>query len=1293
MSLRHPHLRPADAEDCSRLESTIVRFVDAWRQGVRPGIDAYLPEGTLRRAFLIELVHTELELRLKAGEAARVEEYLTRYPELTAGRTEAVELIAAEYDLRRRGEPALTLEEFLRRFPQYGGDLPEQIARATIPAADAPRRRAEPVLPALPEVAGYEVLALLGRGGMGLVYKARQRSLNRLVALKVLPEVCARDPLWLARFRREALTASALNHPHICTIYDTGDCGGRPFLSMELVEGRTLESLIGQRPAVENLVGWLGQAAEALAAAHAAGVVHRDVKPANIMVRDDGIVKVLDFGLARRVSGTGTAGPGGDRDTDPGTWVGTVLFMSPEQVRAEPAGTASDVFSLGLVLYELATGRHPFLAATEFAVLQAIVQHAEPPPSQLNPEVPADLEALLERMLAKDASVRPTAAETAAALADIRGLRTAAPVRSRPDRERRLTVGRGVERSALRTAFDSAASGRGLVVCVTGEPGMGKTTLVEDFLEELAAGGAPCGVARGNCSERLAGAEVYLPFLDALDSLLRGQGGESAARTMKLLAPAWYVQLAPLAADDPSLAGVLAEARAAPQERRKRELVAFFREVSRLRPLVLFLDDMHWADASAVDLLSYLGGRCGGLRLLVVLTYRQADLALSRHPFGPVQLELQGRGLCREVPLRFLESADVERYLELKFPGHAFPAELAALLVRRTEGHPLFLTDLLAYLCDHGVIASRDGCWALMRAVPDLQDELPESIRCLIERKIERLSEADRALLTAASVQGREFDAAVVARVVGRDAAEVEERLADLHRVHVLVRPVREHELPDRTPTVRYAFVHGLYQNALHASLQPTRRAGLSAAVGNALLAYHGKRNPALAAELALLFEAAREPTRAADHFLEAAEHAVRLSAHREAAVLARRGLGLLPTLPETPARLRQERAMLLALGVSLVATEGFASPEVERTYLRARELCEREEDVLARFPVLYGLWNLYLVRCDLSACEGMATQMLFLAQGQVDPVYFLVAHNVLQQPLFHSGDLAAARAHQEQGLARYDRERHRSLTAVYGEDPGVGCLVYGGVTLWHLGYPDQAVRAVAEGRRLAEELSNPFDVAQSLYFGTVTHLCRRDAERGRESSAALMELCREHGFALLFAGGTILHGSALAAQGRTAAGIAQMRRGLDDWRITGALSHRPYQLGLLAEALGRENLVREGLEALTEALALAAATGERFWEAELLRLRGELLLRGGADEAAVRDEAEASFRQAVDVARRQRAGSLELRAAASLFRLCSAQGRQAEVRPLLAETRGWFTEGFDTPDLREAQALLGEPA
>ena len=404
--------------DWLTLKDAVRRFESAWRQAPsRPAIDDYLPiDPALRPGVLIELVHIDLELRLKAGESARVEEYLARYPEIGGDRDATLALIAAERELRRRREPDLRSEEYPLRFPQYHVDLPAGDQRPTLAAGNAPAACDE----APPQVDGYEILGPLGRGGMGVVYRARQESLDRPVALKFLPAACTKDPVWLARFRREARTASALNHPHICTIYDTGDSAGRPFLSMELVEGRTLEALLDQRPAVEELARLVAQAARALAAAHAAGVVHRDIKPANLMVRADGILKVLDFGLARRLpesEGPHTK-PSGIA-TDPGTRVGTLLYMSPEQARAEPVDAATDIFSLGLVLYELATGRHPFCADSELGVLNAIVAQTPTPPSRLNPEIPAALDALMQRMLAKDPRLRPTAPEVETALTQL----------------------------------------------------------------------------------------------------------------------------------------------------------------------------------------------------------------------------------------------------------------------------------------------------------------------------------------------------------------------------------------------------------------------------------------------------------------------------------------------------------------------------------------------------------------------------------------------------------------------------------------------------------------------------------------------------------------------------------------------------------------------------------------------------------------------------------------------------------------------------------------------------------
>jgi predicted ATPase len=1064
---------------------------------------------------------------------------------------------------------------------------------------------------------------------------------------------------------------------------------------MELIQGRTLEELVGQRRPVEELARFIGQAARALAAAHAAGVVHRDIKPTNLMVRDDGVVKVLDFGLARRLAtaGTPTLAPAGG-DTDPGTRVGTPLYMSPEQARAEPVGPASDIFSLGLVLYELATGQHPFLADSEFSILHAIAAQPPLPPARLNPEVPAALDALIVQMLAKDPRLRPTAAEAAAALAELTENRAHLPEPLRPGSGRPPTVGRRQEREALWAGFESAAAGRGLLLGVTGEPGLGKTTLVEDFLDELAAGDRPHSVGRGRCSERLAGAEAYLPFLEVLDSLLQGDGGASAAQMLKRLAPTWYVQLAPPSAADPSLAGNPAEAEGASQERRKRELGVFLRELSRLRPLVLFLDDVHWADPSSTDLLAYLGSKCAELPLLLVLTYRPSDLLRSQHPFGPVKLDLQGRGVCREIALPYLSRDDIDRYLALAFAGHQFPEEFAGVLHARTEGNPLFMVDLLRYLRDRGVIVQDHGRWSLGQAVPDLRRELPESVRSMIQRKLDQLGETDRRLLTAASVQGPEFDAAVVAQTLGRDEADVEERLGVLEQVHALVRLVREQEFPDGKLTLRYGFTHALYQNALYASLRPARKAAWSAAAAQALLGHYGEKSTAVAAELALLFEAARDHGRAADYFLEAAENAGRVSAHQEAAVLARRGLEQLALLPDTPARARQELRLQMILSAALQATQGYASPEAGRACERARALCgQLSDDGVPLFPVLFRLRLFYMIRAELQAARALAEQCLRLAHSVQDSGLVLAAHIQFGSTLTYLGDYPLALDHCEKASILFDPEQHAHHALVYGHDPLVIGRSLAAWVLWNLGYPAQARATVLAAVARARELRHPMSLAGALFFATLVHWLRREAPRSRELAETLIALAAEQGMAHYRAGGVLWRGWALNEEGLRAEGVAQLRQGAADLQATGVRVYRTVPPAMLAEILAHQGQVEEGLAALAEALAVVRDGGEPYWEAELHRLQGELLLQRAGVEALAPAEAEACFHQALAVARRQSAKALELRAVMSLSRLYQRQGRQAEARPLLAQTYGWFTEGFDTPDLQEAKVLLDQLA
>ncbi len=1141
-------------------------------------------------------------------------------------------------------------------------------------------------------LAHFRLHSLLGKGGMGEVYLAEDTRLGRKVALKLLPAMFSQDKERVRRFELEARAASALNHPNIITIYEIGAAGANRYIAMEYIEGQTLRAMAGRPLALDALASLGRQMARALGVSHAAGIIHRDIKPENIMARDDGLVKVLDFGLARLAPASVTRSEYKTATgSTPGIILGTAAYMSPEQARGETVTSATDNFSLGLVFYELATGRHPFQANEQPGVFAAIISQPPLPPSRLNSALPAALDALILQMLEKDARMRPTAFEVETALQEFGrhsdattwGYQNtvAAPPHLHLSAARH-TVGREKERAELGAGFASVSAGRGLMLCVSGEPGIGKTTLVEDFLSELAASGQPCAIARGRCSERLAGTEAYLPFLEALDSLLEGSGRESRTRLMSLLAPNWYVQVAPLDTGDPSVPRSPAETLAGSPERMKRELGAFFQEITRACPLVLFFDDLHWADVSTIDLMAYLATRFAALRLLLVVTYRPSDMLLAQHPFLHLKPDLQARGVCHEIALDFLSREEIGQYLALEFPEHRFPAELPALIHAKTEGSPLFMADLVRYLRDRKVIAREQGQWALTESAPEIERDLPESMRGMIERKIAQLRPEDLRLLAAASVQGYEFDSAVVAKALALEAAEVEERLEALERVYAFVRLVEEREFPDCALTLRYRFIHALYQNALYSSLRPTRKALLSAAVAEALLECYGRQSSAIVSELAMLFEAARDFERAVEYFLLAAEQAAHVSANKEAVVLARRGLTALKPLPETPERARHELRLQTTLGPALMSTVGFGIPDVEAIYIRARELCQQVGETPQLFTAIYGLYQYWLSRADYQTCRELAEQLLAVAQKIQDPALLLPAHSSLGNTLSFAGDFESSRTHAEQAIAIYIPQRHHPLAALYsGFDLGVGRRGGLAVNLWLLGYPDQALQRSHDAITLAHDLAHASSVVLALNWEAMVHQHRREPHRTRQQAEAAIAIATAE-LTPWLAWGMALRGWAMAEQGQTEEGIAQLRQGIAGWRAAGLGCLQPYFLTLLAEAYGRMGQREEALTILDEALAITEQTHEGYAEAELYRLKGELLREPAA--------AEACFHQSIEIAHRQKAKSYELRAVMSLSRLWQRQARSAEACPRLAEIYDWFTEGFDTADLQEAESLLG---
>jgi predicted ATPase len=488
-----------------------------------------------------------------------------------------------------------------------------------------------------------------------------------------------------------------------------------------------------------------------------------------------------------------------------------------------------------------------------------------------------------------------------------------------------------------------------------------------------------------------------------------------------------------------------------------------------------------------------------------------------------------------------------------------------------------------------------------------------------------------------------------------------------------------------RPPRSRYIFKHALIQDAAYQSLLKRTRQQYHQQVARLLEERFAETVAAQPELVAHHYREAGCTEEAIAYSQKAGQIALGRSANVEAVTHFNKALEILPQLPEAPERHKQELEIQMALGPALVAARGPADARVGQAYARAWELCQLLEDNAHLPLVLRGRQVFHYVSGELNKAREFAKQLLDLAERQQDPALLVGSYHALGQTLFPLGDLIACRKTVEQGIALFDPAQHR-LPNWPGGQSGEQCYLYGAFVLWVLGYPDQAMRRAEEALAMAEELANPGNLINTLAFVALVHVFRREPAAARRQAQATMELSTEHRNAHFLAHGTIRHAWALAAEGQAEEGIAEMHQGIVTYRATGARTWLPFFLGLQAETYARGNELDNGLASVAEARALADETEQGCWQAELNRIKGELLV--ASDNHA---EAERSFFQALDIARRQHAKSWELRAATSLSGLWRDQGKRKEAHELLAPIYDWFTEGFDTADLKAAKALTEE--
>ncbi len=895
-----------------------------------------------------------------------------------------------------------------------------------------------------------------------------------------------------------------------------------------------------------------------------------------------------------------------------------------------------------------------------------------------------------------------------------------------------VLVARDMELARLDHWLAQAQQGQGALVFITGEAGQGKTALAAAFAQRAQVRLPDLLVACGNCNAQAGSGDPYLPFCEILElltgavesRLLAGaltrdhalrlwRAAPLALQALCEVAPDLIDSLltaAPLVqrADDmagqaPALPTQLAAilqhksaATAIPQPRQEqllRQVATLLQQVAQQHPLLLLIDDLQWADNGSIQLLFHLARQLAGYRIVLVGMFRANEVHLGRngerHPLEPVLNELKRTFGEIEIDLNQSEGrAFVDSLLDRE--PNRLDAAFRALLYHQTAGHPLFTIELLRGMQERGDLhRDSDGHWVTGERLA--WERLPARVEAVIAERMGRLSTPLQRLLQVASVEGEFFTAEVVARVLGSSEAETVRQLSELaDRRHQLVRARGIQRLATERIS-RYQFGHVLFQRYLYQQLDVVDRGILHEQIGVKLAVLYRAQPETVAGELARHFEEAGMIEQAITYLRMAGERAARLLANQEAIGHLRHALTLLVHLPENNERKQLELALRLILGPAVLVVYGYWSPHVLAVYETAEKLY-REVGLSAQYTqVLWGLFAYHNTNNRQRQALHYAQLLFQVADTAQDANLLCLAHRNLGLPLFHLGQPQEARFHLEQAIALYNPAHHKNHIYLYGHDQGVTAYALLAFALWMLGYPEQALQRLNEGIVIGQKNGHPFSLAYVENFAVLVCQYCKDLPLLWHYSEPLLATANKQGFQWISAQTMIYQGWALTQQGDIARGLTQLQAALEFHRSLGSRWIKGYFLSLLADGYRMAGAAEQGLQVIAETFTDEIRRDDRHWDAELYRLRGELLLLKSQEQIDAAYEAEANFQQALAIARQQGAKSLELRAATSLARLWQGQGKIEDAYHLLAPVYGWFTEGFDTRDLQEAKALLDE--
>jgi TOMM system kinase/cyclase fusion protein len=1332
----------------------------------------------------------------------------------------------------------------------------------------------------------YKIIEKLGEGGMGVVYKAEDTKLKRIVALKFLPSSIKASEEETIRLVHEAQVAAALNHPNICTIYEIDEADGQSFIAMEFVEGQSLQEKIKAGPLkIDEAIKLAMQIAEGLQAAHEKDITHRDIKGANIMITGKGQAKIMDFGLAK-LAGQKT------RFTKTGMTVGTVAYMSPEQIQGFDADARSDIFSFGVVLYEMLTGHLPFRGEYEAALMYSILNEEPAPISSTasgHANVPEELERLVNRALAKKAQDRyqtmldlitalkeiaipsalsggapqeaklalektaskspvstserrqatamfcdlivtgtvskqldpedihevlpayrqlcqkviarfdghvtqhlgedmlvyfgyPTAHEDSPRRAVLAGLGILEGVQrlsARLIKEKGLSLsvrigihtglvivgdhaistgvigevsdianqlqllidtdslvisqstyrliegyfdcrelgaytlrglsqpmtvyqvlhesaarsrleaagtpaltlltGRGKEIGMLVDRWQQTVEGMGQVVLLSGEAGIGKSRLVREIKAHVASN-PEAWLTECFCSPYFQSTALY-PIIDLIEhTVLQFEKETPAAEKLEKLEgfllqygfalPETVPLFAPLL--NVPLGENYAVLNLTPERQKQKTLAALLNLLvtrASQQPILFIIEDLHWADPTSLEWLNLIIDQGPTTHCLTLLTFRP-DFA----PPWPMRSHIAYMTLSR------LPRHEIENMAVHVAKAKTLPKEVLAHIVSKTDGVPLFVEELIKTLLETGVVTRKNGTFVVASALAKLA--IPATLRDSLMARLDRLGTAKEVAQLGATL-GREFPHEWLQAVSPLEEPALQTELERLVEAELLFR----RGVP---PQATYIFKHALIQEAAYESLLKSTRLQYHQKIAQSLATRFPETADSKPEWLAHHYTAAGRLDQAIPLWQKAGQQATQRSANAEAATHFMRALELVKSLPDSPEKIQQELVLQITLGPVLMAVKGYAAPEVEAAYRRAREICQQIGETPQIVMVLFGLWAFYVVRGNLKTARELGEQIVRLVESSEDSGVRLEAHIALGVTLYFLGEFVAARGHLEQAIAIYDPAQHRAHAMMFGQEPGMASRIYLAKTLWILGYPDFAGRYQQEALAIAQETSHPHTTAFCLTYAMLIKNFRGEEIEAQQLAEQTLTLSNEQGFPIWSAAATVVRGWADSHQTQNESSLEQIRQGIAAWKATGTNLYAPYWWALLANAQLARGKIEEAKAAIDTALSLDEQGEEHLASAEIYRLKGETLLRDLQDTA--NDKlAEQHLQKALAVARQQSAKSWELRLAISLARLWRKQGQLNEARQLLQDTYAWFTEGFATKDLREAKALMEE--